>query len=110
GNNAVAGRRDGLPAPTFAGRVRPSRQPHLDFTAVPADDPPPPAAAPPEPVSDGTLISRPDRASGNPAPPEGLPQISACSSEEGASGRAADSLACRQALETGPLTPGKGGR
>src|SRR6266851_74619 len=109
--DAVSRRGNGFYHTSHAARVKASRQPLLNFNAAPAEALLPSSLSPPGAVSDGTLISPPGRASGNPVPPEGLPQISAGPVAARAEPRlGADSLACRQAPSAGPVTPGKGDR
>ena len=113
------GGRNGVSPPSYAARVRASRgqRPRSLFDRVPTSDAPEtPAAlspvdpflppAPPVALNNGTLIGPPGRASGNPVPPEGLPQVSA--GTDAALPAGADSFACRQAPAAGPCTPGEG--
>src|SRR5262249_32704816 len=93
--NAFPRRGDGVPAPSFAARVRASRPPPRTLLAAIPGARLPPSPAPPRGAEAGTVISPPGRASGNPVPPEGLPQISA--GRDAALPAGADSLACRPA-------------
>src|SRR5207253_1819841 len=68
-------RSDSVPPPSHVARLRASRQRSLFEPRT--DDSPPVPSAPPGAINDGTLLSPPGRASGNPVPPEGLPQVSA---------------------------------
>src|SRR5579859_2017174 len=101
-------RGDGLRPQTHVARLKAS-QPTL-FDSL-SDDRTSTVPAPPGALSDGTLISPPGRASGNPVPPEGLPQFSAGTVATRAEPRpGADSSASRQAPSAGPETQPEGNR
>src|ERR1700733_3920859 len=74
--SAFPGRSDGLHQPqTHASRLNQSRRQRSLFDSD-TDNTSPATPAPPAPISDGTLLAPPGRASGKPVPPEGLPQFS----------------------------------
>ena len=74
--SAVPRRGNGVHPPSHVARLKASRNQPTLFDSL-SDNSPPATPAPPGALSDGTVLSPPGRASGNPVPPEGLPQLSA---------------------------------
>src|SRR5665213_1561132 len=74
--NALPGCSNGVHPQTHVARLKASRKQPTLFDSV-SGNPPPDTPAPPGAIGDGTVLSPPGRASGNPVPPEGSPQLSA---------------------------------